>query len=298
MVAFADGTEVHKQEVWTVLKAWGHTRKKRAIVPGRARPHERLAHRGVFLSLYIRGREDMVRTFGRSARLMAAQWVFVDEKTVKGIEVKKDIGNFGYAAEGHRVPIRCVCSLPHLDAHAHPRRLPFQPYVQYMPNYTGVIGALGVVAPAPMLDGDIGDLGLFTFSVKDAECLTTADIVEFFEHTLSPLLGPFPGPRSIVVLDNAPGHRALENFAQQRIIVSVQRRGALLIWNPPHSPDWNPIEHIWHVNNKLMNRMIIDLACGRNGNLPRPFTPADLPVCLRAARLSRKAIRVLPNLPI
>lgn len=62
MMAFADSTEVHKQEVWTVLTAWGHTRKKRAIVPGRARPHERLAHRQVFLSLYIQGREDMVRT--------------------------------------------------------------------------------------------------------------------------------------------------------------------------------------------------------------------------------------------
>lgn len=167
-----------------------------------------------------------------------------------------------------------------------------------MPHYTGVIGALGVVAPAVMLDGDVGDLGLFTFSIKNGECLATADIVQFFEQTLSPLLGPFPGPRSIVVLDNAPGHRALDNFAQQRFVVSVQRRGALLIWNPPHSPDWNPIEHIWHINNALMKRMIIDLACGRNGNLPRPFTPADLPVCLRQARLSRKAIRVLPNLPI
>lgn len=61
MMAFADGTEVHKQEVWTVLHAWGHTRKKRAKVPGNSRPHERLAHRQVFLSLYVPGREDMVR---------------------------------------------------------------------------------------------------------------------------------------------------------------------------------------------------------------------------------------------
>lgn len=167
-----------------------------------------------------------------------------------------------------------------------------------MPAHTGVIGALGVVAPAVMLDGDIGDLGLFNFAVKNGECLTTADIVQWFEQTLSPLLGPFPGPRSIVVLDNAPGHRALDNFAQNRIVASVQRRGALLIWNPPHSPDWNPIEHIWHVNNALMKRRIIDLATGANGNVPRPFAPADLPVCLQQARLSRKAIRALPNLPI
>lgn len=176
--------------------------------------------------------------------------------------------------------------------------LPFPPYVQYMPAYTGVIGALGVVPPAPMLEGGVGDLGLVSFAIKNGECLTTADIVQYFEQTLSPLLNPFPGPRSIVVLDNAPGHRALDNFTTQRIVISVQRRGALLIWNPPHSPDWNPIEHIWHVNNALMKRMIIDLASGQNGNMARPFMPFDLPVCLRQARLSRQAIRVLRNLPI
>lgn len=33
-----------------------------------------------------------------------------------------------------------------------------------MPNYTGVIGALGVVAPAPMLDPALmGDLGLVCY---------------------------------------------------------------------------------------------------------------------------------------
>lgn len=38
---------------------------------------------------------------------------------------------------------------------------PFPPYTQVMPTYTGVIGALGVVAPAPMLDPALmGDLGL------------------------------------------------------------------------------------------------------------------------------------------
>lgn len=61
MLTFADGTEVCKQEVWTVLDAWGHTRKKRALVPAKSRPHERAAHLRVMRSMYVPGREDMVR---------------------------------------------------------------------------------------------------------------------------------------------------------------------------------------------------------------------------------------------
>ena len=60
MLAFADGTIVCKQEVWQVLMEWGHTRKKRAIVPASSRPHERRAHLAVLRSIRIRGREDMV----------------------------------------------------------------------------------------------------------------------------------------------------------------------------------------------------------------------------------------------
>ena len=54
MLAFNDGTVVTKQEVWTVLHEWGHTRKKRAIVPADSRPHERQAHIAVLRSLWVR----------------------------------------------------------------------------------------------------------------------------------------------------------------------------------------------------------------------------------------------------
>ncbi len=64
MMTFADGTEVHKQEVWTVLTAWGHTRKKIAKVPAKSRPHERTAHLQVMRSLWVPNREDMVRLAG------------------------------------------------------------------------------------------------------------------------------------------------------------------------------------------------------------------------------------------
>lgn len=166
-----------------------------------------------------------------------------------------------------------------------------------MPTYTGVIGALGVVPPAPLLEGGVGDLGLLCFAAKPGEGLSTLDIVHFFEHTLSPLLNPYPGPNSVVILDNAPGHRALENFAQQRITIAVQRRGALLIWNPPHSPDLNPIEHLWNVTKGHIKHRLIDLHTGRLG-VPRAFAVADLQLCLQAARLTRKAYQDLLNRPI
>lgn len=176
--------------------------------------------------------------------------------------------------------------------------VPFAPYEQYMPAYTGVIGALGVVSPGPMLDGGEGDLGLVSFTVKSGEALSTEDIVYYFEHVLPHFLTPFPGPRSIVVLDNAPGHRALENYAQQRITIAVQRVGAHIIWLPPHSPDMNPIEHVWHVTKALEKSMIIELATGRHGYMPRPFTPIDLPVCLQRARLSGLAFANIFTQPL
>jgi len=166
-----------------------------------------------------------------------------------------------------------------------------------MPNYSGVIGALGVVPPGPMLDGGQGDLGLICYASRFGAALSTMDIVLFFERVLAPQLGAYPGPRSVVILDNAPGHRALENFAQQRILAAVQRRGAILIWNPPHSPDMNPIEHLWGVFKAHMKWRVIELATGRLG-VPRPFAPADLDYCLRKSRLSRRAIDDIFHRPI
>jgi hypothetical protein len=224
--------------------------------------------------------------------------VFVDEKTFKGGEVKEHIGDYGYAAEGHRVPNRFALFVPRCeDGLNTPHSVPFTPYLHVMPQYSGVVGALGVVAPAPMLDGGVGDLGLICYTAKWGEALTTDDIVYFFERVLAPLLTPYPGPRSVVVLDNAPGHRALSNYAQQRILAAVQRRGAHVIWNPPHSPDMNPIEHIWFVSKAYMKRRVIEIATGRRGVI-RPFAPADLDWCLQTARLSRKAIHDIFQRPL
>lgn len=80
-------------------------------------------------------------------------------------------------------------------------------------------------------------------SPRGSRGLTTREIVVFIEQQLAPLLNPFPNPRSILVLDNAPGHREIRvQNARARIAAAVQRRGAMLIWNPPSSPDMVPLE--------------------------------------------------------
>lgn len=166
-----------------------------------------------------------------------------------------------------------------------------------MPQYSGVVGALGVVAPGPMLDGGVGDLGLFCYTAKWGEALETDDIVYFVERVLAPLLTPYPGPRSVVILDNASTHRQLSRFAQHRILTAVQRRGAHVVWNPAHSPDMNPIEHVWYVSKALMKRRVIEIASGRRGAV-RVFAPADLEWCLQTARLSRLAINDIFHRPL
>ena len=91
----------------------------------------------------------------------------------------------------------CILTFP-------PYSYAFEPYVQALPAKTGIIGALGLVAPRPMLSGRPGDVGLIACLRIPGRSLGTADIVRFFEQYLGPRLNAFPGPRSIVLLDNAP----------------------------------------------------------------------------------------------
>lgn len=66
-----------------------------------------------------------------------------------------------------------------------------------------------------------------------------ADIVEeFLIHRLLPLCNPFPQARSVVILDNASIHHAKLDEIEQ----AFTRKGVLLRFLPPYSPDFNPIE--------------------------------------------------------
>jgi len=81
------------------------------------------------------------------------------------------------------------------------------------PNFprTEVIGALGVVPPAPLLGNpDVtGDVGLVCYCAESPS-LKLATIIHFFTIQLPTITKRWPGARSVVVLDNMPSHRANE----------------------------------------------------------------------------------------
>ena len=75
--------------------------------------------------------------------------------------------------------------------------------------------------------------------VKTVKGTTDGDeFYDFVQTHLLPHLLPFDGtnPHSIVVLDNCTVHHVPE------VIKSIQDTGALLLYLPPYSPDYNPIE--------------------------------------------------------
>ena len=71
-------------------------------------------------------------------------------------------------------------------------------------------------------------------------------------------------------MDNWSVHCTIENELQTR----VNSHGALLLWNPPNSPDLNPIEKLWDVVLKKMLRCLTELSIGMRG-LTRPFALGD-----------------------
>lgn len=60
-----------------------------------------------------------------------------------------------------------------------------------------------------------------------------------FDSYVEQVLAPELHPGDVVVWDNLPAH---QTRAATR---AVRRAGARLIWLPPYSPDYNPIEQLW-----------------------------------------------------
>lgn len=60
-----------------------------------------------------------------------------------------------------------------------------------------------------------------------------------FDSYVEQVLAPELRPGDVVVWDNLPAH---QTRAAAR---AVRRAGARLIWLPPYSPDYNPIEQLW-----------------------------------------------------
>ena len=85
------------------------------------------------------------------------------------------------------------------------------------------------ILPALSIDGYL-DYIIFQGAI-------TADLfIEFVEERVLPHCTPYPGPRSILILDNASIHK---NPHLQQLCNDA---GVLLKFLPPYSPDYNPIE--------------------------------------------------------
>ena len=60
--------------------------------------------------------------------------------------------------------------------------------------------------------------------------------IEFVREKVLPHCTPYPGPRSVIVLDNASIHKSIQ------LQELCEEQGVLLKFLPPYSPDYNPIE--------------------------------------------------------
>ena len=63
------------------------------------------------------------------------------------------------------------------------------------------------------------------------------EFLDAVEVAVLPHITPFPGPRSVVILDNASIHK------KQRFIELVEERGGLVKFLPPYCWHLNPIEN-------------------------------------------------------
>lgn len=244
------GRALTRQEVWQALHDNCYTKKTQSPVPGLSIPEERSMHLRELSQIWTR----------------PDQIVFIDEKKFRRSEVLERFQKYGYSARGTRLPFRLTAG----------------PSAILPPSFE-VVGALSVVDPRPLQDGRIGTVGLCSFSLVEGK-LSIEDILHWFSNNLAPRLNAFPGPRSIVVLDNMPQHRS-----NQRLLRAIcDRHGALLVWNPPNSPDLNPIEKLWDVVKSSASRRHVELMAGLSGP-PRAFTFGDLIECLSRSRLSVRA---------
>ncbi|KAG8920644.1 hypothetical protein FRC01_000657 [Tulasnella sp. 417] len=84
------------------------------------------------------------------------------------------------------------------------------------------------ILPALTLDGII--------HVKILEGSFTTESFEEFIDSLLDSMQPYPAPKSVIIMDNCRIHKA------PSIIEKIHSRGMKVLFLPPYSPDYNPIE--------------------------------------------------------
>ena len=126
-------------------------------------------------------------------------------------------------------------------------------------TFTGALRLSGMTAPM-LLDGPMdGDA-----------------FIAYVEQVLAPTLDP----GDIVIMDNLRAHKS------QAIRTTIEARGAKLVFLPPYSPDFNPIEQIFaklkSFLRKAAARTLEDLWTAVKQALAE-ISPADCANCFAAA---------------
>ena len=73
-------------------------------------------------------------------------------------------------------------------------------------------------------------------------CTGTTDAIKFLDFlrgSLIPNMNPFPDKHSIIVMDNCTIHHV------QEVKDLIEQFGIMVIYLPPYSPDYNPIEELF-----------------------------------------------------
>lgn len=113
------------------------------------------------------------------------------------------------------------------------------------------IGLDGVVAPM-VIDGP----------------LNGASFAQYVESSLVPELQP----GSIVVMDNLPVHK------NKRVADAIEACACKLVFLPPYSPDYNPIENMWSKVKSLLRAAAartFEAVVQASGEALRAITPQD-----------------------
>jgi len=72
--------------------------------------------------------------------------------------------------------------------------------------------------------------------------MTADEFHKFIEDDVLPKCNPWPGPRSVIIMDNAKIHRGGMR--------TIEDAGCKCEYLPPYSPDYNPIEFSFSVIKK------------------------------------------------
>lgn len=95
---------------------------------------------------------------------------------------------------------------------------------------------------------------------------------EIFLAWVEQFLAPVLQPGDIVVMDNLGSHKVLG------VAHAIEARGATLLYLPPYSPDFNPIEQVFAKLKQLLRRMAsrtVESLWDTIGELLNAFSPTE-----------------------